>query len=86
MSCEVGGDKIFIANDDYSRFLSYLEKAVAKFEIDIFGFVLMSNHYHLLLRINKPKHFQSYPMDTDIPQHLLQSQTQSLWPSFSGKI
>ena len=54
MSRGVGRDKIFLANDDYSRFLSYLEKAVEKFEIDIFGFVLMSNHYHLLLRTNKP--------------------------------
>ncbi len=54
MSRGVGKGEIFHNNDDYIRFLSYLEKAVEKFRIEIFAFVLMTNHYHLLLRTTEP--------------------------------
>ena len=54
MSRGVGRGKIFLNSDDYIRFLSYLEKATKKFKIEIFAFVLMSNHYHLLLRTIEP--------------------------------
>ena len=54
MSRGVGRGKIFLDNDDYSRFLEYVEKAREKFNLDIFAFILMGNHYHLFLRTNEP--------------------------------
>jgi len=45
---------IFLTDKDYLRFLEYLERAVEKFNLDIFAFVLMGNHYHLLLRTKEP--------------------------------
>jgi REP element-mobilizing transposase RayT len=53
MSRGVGRGKIFLTNDDYSRFLKYVASAREKFNLDIFAFVLMSNHYHILLRTNE---------------------------------
>ena len=41
---------IFSTEEDYDRFLGYLEKASEKFLLEIFAFVLMGNHYHLFLR------------------------------------
>ncbi len=45
MSRGVGKGKIFLANDDYSRFLDYVASTREKFNLDIFAFVLMGNHY-----------------------------------------
>lgn len=53
MSRGVGGGNIYLTNDDYSRFLDYVASAREKFNLDIFAFVLMSNHYHILLRTNE---------------------------------
>ncbi len=53
MSRGVGRGKIFLTNDDYSRFLEYVASAREKFNLDIFAFVLMGNHYHILLRTNE---------------------------------
>ncbi len=53
MSRGVNREKIFLTNDDYSRFLEYMASAIEKFSVDIFAFVLMSNHYHVLLRTNE---------------------------------
>ncbi|MDR4498848.1 MAG: transposase [Candidatus Scalindua sp.] len=52
MSRGVGRGEIFLTNDDYSRFLEYMASAREKFNLDIFAFVLMANHYHILLRTN----------------------------------
>ncbi len=54
MSRGVGRGKIFLTNEDYSKFLEYVEKAREKFGLDIFAFVLMNNHYHMLIRTNEP--------------------------------
>ena len=53
MSRGVGRGKIFLINDDYSRFLEYVASARERFNLDIFAFVLMDNHYHILLRTNE---------------------------------
>jgi len=53
MSRGIGRGKIFLTNDDYSRLLEYIENAREKFNLDIFAFVLMSNHYHLLIETPK---------------------------------
>ena len=41
--------------DDYDRkcFSDVIEKMSERFEIDVFAYVLMSNHYHVLLRTRR---------------------------------
>jgi putative transposase len=41
--------KIFFSEADYGKFLSYLGKAKEKYGIILHAYVLMTNHYHLLL-------------------------------------
>jgi putative transposase len=43
---------IFISDDDRICFLDTLNDFADRFDIDIFAYVLMDNHYHLLLRTN----------------------------------
>ncbi|MEW6609621.1 MAG: transposase [bacterium] len=50
MSRGIERGTIFLTEEDYLRFLECLERAVEKFQLEIFAFVLMGNHYHLLLR------------------------------------
>lgn len=40
---------IFFSNTDNRKFLEYLTEAKKKFKIIIHSYVLMSNHYHLIL-------------------------------------
>jgi putative transposase len=44
---------IFVVDDDRVAFLKALGEMSERFEISIFAYVLMDNHYHLLLRTNK---------------------------------
>jgi putative transposase len=44
--------EIFYGDDDRRLFLDTIVEASKRFGIDIFAFVLMPNHYHLLLRTN----------------------------------
>jgi len=44
---------IFVIDDDRVAFLKALSEMSERFEICIFAYVLMGNHYHLLLRTNK---------------------------------
>jgi len=44
---------LFFGADDYKVFLGVLEEMSERFEVDIFAYVLMSNHYHLLIRTNQ---------------------------------
>jgi len=44
---------IFVDQRDRQRFLDTIEEMSQRFEIDIFAYVLMSNHYHLLLRTRR---------------------------------
>ena len=41
--------EIFKNDQDYERFLTYLETAVQRYKAAIYVYCLMSNHYHLLL-------------------------------------
>ena len=43
---------IFFGDGDRRLFLSTLGEASDRFKVDVFAFVLMGNHYHLLLRTN----------------------------------
>lgn len=45
---------IFQSDNDRRTFLSTLGRMSERFEVDIFAFVLMDNHYHLLFRTNRP--------------------------------
>jgi REP element-mobilizing transposase RayT len=49
----VAQGEIFLIDEDYLRFLEYLEMISDKFIIDIFAYVLMRNHYHLFLRTHE---------------------------------
>jgi REP element-mobilizing transposase RayT len=50
-----GNDRrpIFLENDDRLLFLETLGEMSERFEIDIFAYVLMDNHYHLLFRTHR---------------------------------
>ena len=48
------GRDIFFDDGDRELFLHTLGETSDRFTIDVFAFVLMSNHYHLLLRTNLP--------------------------------
>jgi REP-associated tyrosine transposase len=44
---------IFFEEDDRRRFLEAIGEMGQRFEIDLFAYVLMDNHYHLLLRTRR---------------------------------
>ena len=41
---------IYYDTDDYVKFLELLGKTAEKFHVEIHAYVLMANHYHLLLK------------------------------------
>ncbi len=45
---------IFSDKDDRFLFLESLGNMSERFEVDVYAYVLMDNHYHLLLKTNKP--------------------------------
>ena len=45
--------EIFKEDSDYKEFINILENEITKFNVDIHSFVLMKNHYHLLIQTNK---------------------------------
>jgi REP element-mobilizing transposase RayT len=47
------GSDIFIDEKDRNRFLEAVGEMSQRFDIDIFAYVLMDNHYHLLVRTRR---------------------------------
>lgn len=47
------GQDIFHNDEDRNLFFGTISEMSERFEIDIFAYVLMSNHYHLLVRTNQ---------------------------------
>ncbi len=47
------GNDIFVDERDRDRFLDTIEEMSQRFEIDVFAYVLMSNHYHLMIRTRR---------------------------------
>lgn len=45
--------RIFFSHRDYEKFLSYLTDAVHKYGVILHAFVLMANHYHLIVETPK---------------------------------
>lgn len=45
--------EIFLGPKDYERFKHYLSEAEDKYDFLLHGYVLMTNHYHLILETNK---------------------------------
>jgi putative transposase len=41
--------RIFLSQGDYAKFLSYVADAVHKYDVILHAFVLMANHFHLLV-------------------------------------
>ena len=50
---------IFADDGDRISFLEILGQMSERFEIEVYAYVLMDNHYHLLLKTNKPNISQS---------------------------
>jgi len=46
--------KIYENNSDYRKFLDYILKAKEKYKFYLYAYVLMPNHYHLLLETIQP--------------------------------
>ena len=49
-----GREMLFIEDSDYFNMLSLLKDWVKEFNLTVFSFCLMPNHYHFLLRIKEP--------------------------------
>lgn len=49
-----GREGLFIEENDYLAILALLKECAKKFNLDIFSFCFMPNHYHILLKLNKP--------------------------------
>ncbi|MCM8765645.1 MAG: transposase [Candidatus Omnitrophica bacterium] len=49
-----GNEMIFVEEEDYLNILSLLKEWVKEFNLELFSFCLMPNHYHLLFKINEP--------------------------------
>jgi len=47
-----GNDKLFLEDSDYLKFLWLLKRASLLYKLDVASFVLMTNHVHILARIN----------------------------------
>ncbi len=45
--------RIFLSAEDSDKFLSYLSEAAKKYSVKLHAYVLMGNHYHLLLETPK---------------------------------
>ena len=45
-----GRGQIFFADDDRLRFLDQLRRCLEQYDVVLYAYVLMSNHYHLLVR------------------------------------
>ena len=53
-------NEVFISKDDHSHFLNLLLAAVRRFDISLFHYCLMPNHFHFLLRIQAKEDMSSF--------------------------
>jgi len=45
---------VFIDDEDRNNFISLLGEISSRFDAEVFAYVLLDNHYHILLRTNRP--------------------------------
>ncbi len=45
---------VFIDDEDRNNFMNLLGEISSRFDVDVFVDVLLDNHYHILLRTNRP--------------------------------
>lgn len=45
---------IFLDDEDFNILINLLGEMSSRFDVDVFAYVLMNNHYHILLRTNSP--------------------------------
>lgn len=53
MSRGNGGQRIFLDDDDRRSFLGLVAELPGRFSLEIHAFVLMENHFHLVLRTRR---------------------------------
>jgi len=53
LSCGNDRKDIFYDDQDRLMFLDVIGQMVDNYDVDVFAYVLMSNHYHILLRTNQ---------------------------------
>jgi len=45
---------VFIEDEDRNNCINLLGEISSRFDVDVFAYVLLDNHYHILLRTNRP--------------------------------
>ncbi|NQU03409.1 MAG: transposase, partial [Syntrophaceae bacterium] len=45
---------VFLEDKDRNDFISLMGEISKRFDVNVFAYVLMDNHYHILLRTNRP--------------------------------
>jgi len=81
--------KVFFSRKDYGKFKEYLANAIEKFGFILHGYVLMTNHYHLIIEtpeknLSKIMHYinSSYTTYTNIKRkrhgHLFQGRFKAI--------
>ena len=54
LSRGIEGRSIFLDERDHGHFLELLEVMTQRFDVELWAYVLMGNHYHLVLRTRRP--------------------------------
>lgn len=54
LSRGIEGRAIFLDDRDHAHFLELLEAMAERFDVELWAYVLMGNHYHLVLRTRRP--------------------------------
>lgn len=49
-----GRQDIFLGDDDRNAFIALLQTLAERYEIEVYAYVLMGNHYHLLIKTLEP--------------------------------
>jgi len=63
-NCGINGENLFRVKENYEQFLGLLDKYILPVS-ELFAWVLMPNHYHLLVRIKGNIRYKYSPVDRD---------------------
>jgi REP element-mobilizing transposase RayT len=73
---------IFRENDNYEHFLGLYDKYISPVA-DTFAWVLMGNHFHLLVRIKNPKGFENLQGLINSPEKRINQQFSNLFNAYT---